>query len=279
MIPQHRTGGALGNGVLVCDIDGTLTEPGAVSVPYSVISALRPFNEDGRLLISTGRHWNSVQRLFRQIGFVPTISLAGAALHLRGWDRPSSIFAMPEGVASDVLARCNCLTERVVLFTSESAFSPSPESFDRMTCELLGLRPTRLRTGDLDKLILKVLIVDHPKVLNAVAESLQHIGVEVSSSVQGYLDICAPGVHKALFLPSFLNDKNSGDACKPHVVFIGDSFNDLTSAVLANESWTFKNAPDQLRKIATGVLPDNSPRSLIELLTDIRQSPSFSRES
>lgn len=277
MIPQHRAGGALGNGVLVCDIDGTLTAPGAISVPHSVISALRPFNRDGRLLISTGRHWNSVQRLFRQIGFVPTISLGGAALHLRGWDRPSSIFAMPEGVASDVLARCNCLTERVVLFTSESAFSPSPESFDRITCELLGLRPTRLRSGDLDRPILKVLIVDHPEVLNAVAESLRHIGVEVASSVQGYLDICAPGVHKALFFPSYLSDKKFSDGSKPHVVFIGDSFNDLTSAVLANESWTFKSAPEQLRKIATGVLPDNSTHSLIELFTNIRQSPSFRR--
>ena len=230
------------DGILVCDIDGTLTSPGALHVPAEVLDALAPFNQDRRLKIATGRHSKSVERLFCGIGFVPTISLGGSALHLEGWGCPTSIVPLSEGVVDLVLSQCCGRTRRIAIFTSDSAFSPSPELFDPSTCELLGLPLNNLRQSDLTQNILKILIIGDNADLQALRErinAVQDVLLEITSSVQGYLDICAPRVDQAYFLPRCLKNLRDDRYREPYIVFIGDSFNDVCCASLANECWTF----------------------------------------
>jgi len=185
---------------------------------------------------------------------------------------------MPKNVGVRVLDWALGRAEQVVLFTAEGAFSPTADAFDTPAIELLGPTPMRLRPEDLNRPILKILVIDgsaDSSAAHELTDELQGFGAEVSSSVQGYVDICASGVHKARLLPNYLESVRCERGRKPYLVFVGDSFNDICCAALADESWTFQNSPDQLRQLATGLLRDNSSASLTKLFSTIQRSSKF----
>ena len=253
--------------ILVLDLDGTLIKTGE-KLNSDLANLLHEYIDQFRVLIATARHPSGVKFVLKDhFKFVPTISLNGAALHLESWSKYDKAIFFPHKTVKMInkeLSTFNIVTTYYGTdFWAVSDFSEGVEREANVT----GITPVPWENKYTDSCI-KILLIDEKIKIKRVRK---HISIkfsnliQVSTSHETYLEISPPFVKKCLFLSDFLAYFHQNSQ-HPHVVFIGDSENDIHCAEVSDESWTFSSSPKRLKDLSSGILNYPNGKGVKEFL-------------
>jgi len=255
--------------ILLLDIDGTMIITGKPLAP-DLASLLMPLQNAKRLCITTARHPQGVQFVLAPLlGFVPTISLNGGAIHLSSWSTFDHAIYFSDQSIANLIEEISSHDLTISCYGTDFWAVSKMSSFVQEEAYVTGMTPMMLSSSHLLRCIKVTLMADH----GLLVEIKSHIALNISSidanfSHASFLELSPAYSSKASMLKYLLSafplDSNS-----PYIFFVGDSQNDLEWAQLANEAWTFPSSPNELKQICRGVLPFNDGPGLRQFLVNI----------
>ena len=94
--------------LLILDLDGTIIETGK-PLDSQLAYQLKKFLKKSHILITTARHPKGVSFVLEEkIGFIPTISLNGAAIHLTSWLKFDRVVYFNEEIINGIIKALSC---------------------------------------------------------------------------------------------------------------------------------------------------------------------------
>ena len=255
---------------VVCDIDGTILPHEELHVSREVIDELKFFAANDMLILCTARPPKGIAYAFDSaLSFVPTIALNGSALCLSSWSNVSVAHYIEPRAVKEVGLLSRTLNLSISVFSADYWWVSGDMGIFFTESLKTGLAP--LVYSNQQNQILKMLIFCDDIRADILRKHLNKIdNIAYCLSNPGYFEITAKGVNKASLIPDLLEALN----CKREssvLYFAGDSYNDISIASYADETYSFKSSPDDLRKLARKVYENNETESLLSLFLEIRE--------
>jgi Cof subfamily protein (haloacid dehalogenase superfamily) len=229
--------------LVATDLDGTIVRSDR-TISDRTVAALRAVEAAGSVLVLvTGRPARWLPSVAERIGHAGLAVCANGALLLDlHTERVVESFPMSVDVGLDVAARIRMALPDVTFavetlggFGNETSYLPRE------------MAPERRRIGTLDEIFdqpaIKLLArheeLDADQLLAAAREVVGDLAELTHSSIDGLLEISAPGVSKATTLARVCEERGVQAA---DVVAFGDMPNDLPMLVWAGQSYAVANA-------------------------------------
>lgn len=259
--------------LLLLDLDGTIIFPGE-EVDPELLDQLRIFNDSSSLLITTARHPKGVQFVFNNlIGFIPTISLNGGALHLSTWNKYDSLVYIERKVVDELTSIFGYYPNVICnYYTEESWYATKINAMVMNESRVTGITP-KLYCESLDGQCVKILLMGSADDINNVKDMVTlKFGEKVSCyrSNEKYLEINSAATNKAFFVKDYLAKVRHVERNSVSILFVGDSENDIECAKYADYSWTYYSSPGELKKYCS-ILTEDNGNGLKSLLTKLRR--------
>lgn len=258
------------NTVFIFDLDGTLIKTGE-KLDQKLVSLFQVLIEQSRILIATARHPWGVRHVFgTYFEFIPTISLNGAAFHLKSWSIFDKAIFFPETTVKKLYTKFIQNNITATFYGKEFwAITNLTKEIERESY-VTGITPVEWNEIFADQ-VLKILVIDIEHKIRSIRFQISQETpklVQMSKSFDNYLEISPLGVEKCVFLPEILNSYFIKKTKKDFIntCFIGDSDNDVPCAKVVDEAWAFKSSPGNLKALSKGILPDENGKGVRKFL-------------
>lgn len=257
--------------ILLLDLDGTIIEAGE-PLDNELVGFLQKYLDESRILITTARHPLGVKFVLEDsLGFIPTISLNGAALHLTSWSKFDRVVYFPRETVEKINAELSGSEITITYYGKDFWAVSNMSHYVKRESIVTGMSPSLWKDIYAQQCI-KILIMCESSMIDLVRARinkrlLNH--VQLTTSHKTYLEISPPSVGKSKFVPNFLENFFHNSKKPAYMLFVGDSENDISCAKFADESWAFPSSPMKLKEVCTGILPHNNGLGLKELLRNL----------
>lgn len=243
--------------ILFADVDGTLIDEQGALFP-GVRSCIDDLSRNGwRVVLCSARPPWSLTRVGDMLGpsVVGVCALQGACIGHRtasGW-----VFSYIHWLTTAQVAELGDILGKAQIwaYDEESWFTYAMSDLTARESRLVGRLPTLLAIEDEPRPALKVLGLDANDQQRQLIASIP--GLLSSTSNARYLECVSIKVGRDKGLTAYLSSCREIPA---RIVAIGDGLNDIGLLTAAGESFTFKDAPTLVRRVAGSLL--SSDRSI-----------------
>lgn len=261
------------NTILVLDLDGTIIKTGE-PLDEELAYFLKKYVGRRSILITTARHPLGVKFVLEdKLGFVPTISLNGAGLHLTSWSKFDRVIYFHRETVDKINTKLLDYDLTIAYYGKGFWAVSNMSHYVEKESIVTGMTPSPWKDYYARECI-KILVMCDPSILKMVRERINKTlsnQVQLSTSHETYLEISPPSVSKDTFIPNFLELSYHENKEQPYIIFIGDSENDLSCAKFADEAWTFPSSSMKLKDVCTGILTHDNGLGLKEFLCNLNK--------
>lgn len=228
---------------IASDIDGTLMKANGDSLPRSILEedqkALKEWTKDNILIVSTGRNKVSTFKLFDyyHLDLKRTFFITSNGAEVFDENR-NCIFrqTLPKEVVSESLNIVFDLMEKLPLLMTIYDGNQVIHISEPQECHFEN--------------VVNICVESLRKDVEDAKKCIERLNLNQCEVHQNtwYVDIVPENVSKAssikLIMHDILNDKS------PYLIAVGDSYNDVCMFEIADASYTFNNAKDDVKESA-----------------------------